>query len=157
MLFQLFLNRLFEIFHLSNEQGAAAVRAASRFPHCGFSLTLSNLLYISHISKFLINGIDLTDTSLYDHVCSVGRCDRLSCLFTESFEGGSPVIRSADVELTLSRNCAEAALGRALLSRLVEDVRFNATTKAELMELAESLDLVEGARIEAMLWKAGDL
>lgn len=157
MLFQLFLNRLFEIFHLSNDQGVAAVRAASRFPHCGFSLTLSNLLYISHISKFLINGIDLTDTSLYDHVCSVGRCDRLSCLFTESFEGGSTVIKSFDWDVNLSRTVAESVLGRAVLARLVDDVRFNATTKAELMELAESLDLVEGARIEAMLWKAGDL
>lgn len=67
------------------------------------------------------------------------------------------MIRSFDWDVNLSRTVAESVLGRAVLARLVDDVRFNATTKAELMELAESLDLVEGARIEAMLWKAGDL
>ena len=67
------------------------------------------------------------------------------------------MIQSFDWDVNLSRTVAESVLGRAVLARLVDDVRFNATTKAELMELAESLDLVEGARIEAMLWKAGDL
>lgn len=67
------------------------------------------------------------------------------------------MIKSFDWDVNLSRTVAESVLGRAVLARLVDDVRFNATTKAELMELAESLDLVEGARIEAMLWKAGDL
>lgn len=62
-----------------------------------------------------------------------------------------------DVELILSETVAQAMLGRALLARLVDDTPFNEATKSVLMELAESLDLVEGARIQAMPWKAGDV
>ena len=64
---------------------------------------------------------------------------------------------TVDVELILSETMAQAMLGRALLARLVDDVPFSEACKATLMELAESLDLVEGARVQAMLREAGDL
>lgn len=64
---------------------------------------------------------------------------------------------AVDVELILSETMAQAMLGRALLARLVDDVPFNERTKSELVDLAEYLDLLAGARVDAMLREAGDL
>lgn len=60
-------------------------------------------------------------------------------------------------ELILSEFSGQAMLGRVVLTRLALDEPFDSLLKADLIDLAESLDLMAGARIEALLREAGDV
>lgn len=61
-------------------------------------------------------------------------------------------------QLILSEVSAQAMLGRLVLARLVdEDYEWGPDTFGELQDAAEALDLLEGARMDAMLREAGDL